>query len=218
MATPGYVDVESTIENKQGDGRISVEAPPLTAGTPDTYVFKRYPVAVVKPIYIPNTLDSTSCIGEGINKRLIEWISATAVQVKTRQPYDVWTASVVRHNVDGETYSSLLAFASFENITYADLVDMAAVFKRYEPKNLILDDGRYPALDAFIPNKSFMTEHFGYATKVRAAVTQTPDLKEWVADDSAPRQARHAAPDNEQPATTGAAQETSTGDIEAWFS
>ena len=60
MATDGYVDVVSTVDNKAGDGRISVEAPPLTKSTPDAFVFKRYPVAVLKPIYIPAPRTRTS--------------------------------------------------------------------------------------------------------------------------------------------------------------
>lgn len=195
MATPGYVDVESTIESKLGDGQIIVEAPPLTTGTPESAVFKRYPVAVLKPIYRPFASDveaaadddadpiaalasklltlapgdSTSCISDETAQRLIAWISATSVEVKARQPYDVWPASVMRHTIGDENYYSLLVFAAFENITYADLVDMAAVFKRYEPENLILDDGRYPALDAFIPTTELVTEVFSYAQKMRAA-------------------------------------------------
>lgn len=220
MATPGYVDVESTIESKLGDGRISVEAPPLTKGTSETQVFKRYPVAVVKPIYVKNVGDSTSCIGEVTVQRMTSWISATSVEVKARQPYDVWPVTVMRYDVDGESYDGLLMFAVFENITYADLVDMAAVFKRYEPENLILDDGRYPALDAFVPTAEFISERSSYATKIRAAKEKTPDLALLAADDATPGQARPAVAESAkaEAATTGSTQETPSDDIEAWFS
>lgn len=219
MATPGYVDVESTIENKQGNSRISVEAPPLTMGTPETYVFKRYPVAVLKPIYIPLTDDSTSYIGEDTDKRIMAWISAISVEVKARQPYDVWPTGIMRHNINGETYDCTMVFAAFENIKYADLVDLAAVFKRYEPDNLILDDGRYPALDAFIPTPELVSEVFSYATKIQAAKAKNPDLRSWKRDDDAPSQARHAAPELAQTAApaTGSTSVKPSGDIESWF-
>ncbi len=219
MATTGYVDVESTIESKLGDGRIRVEAPPLTGGKPETYVFKRYPVAVLKPIYTPFTDDSTSYIGEDTDKRIMAWISAISVEVKARQPYDVWPTGIMRHNINGETYDCAMVFAAFENIKYADLVDMAAVFKRYEPDNLILDDGRYPALDAFIPTPELVSEVFSYATKIHAAKAKTPDLGSWKRDDDAPSPARHAAPERAQTAglATGSTPDEPSDDIESWF-
>ncbi|MCV7286007.1 hypothetical protein H7J87_11765 [Mycolicibacterium wolinskyi] len=177
-------------------------------------------MAVLKPIYIPATTDSTSCVNEDTAKRMISWISAISVEVKARQPYDVWSTGIMRHNLNGETYDSLMVFAAFENIKYADLVDMAAVFKRYEPDNLILDDGRYPALDAFIPTPELVSEVFRYATKIQAAKAKNPDLKSWKFDDNAPQRARHAAPEPAQtaPAATPSAHSAPSGDIEAWFS
>ncbi|CAN3132186.1 hypothetical protein ACNUDN_30130 [Mycobacterium sp. smrl_JER01] len=219
MATDGYVDVVSTVDNKAGDGRISVEAPPLTKSTPEAFVFKRYPVAVLKPIYIPATDDSTSCINENTSKRLISWISGISVEVKARQPYDVWSTGIMRHNFNGETYDSLMVFAAYENITYSDLVDMAAVFKRYEPDNLILDDGRYPPLDAFVPTPNLVSEVFGYALKIKAAKEKNPDLKSWRYDnDTAPR-ARHAAPDPEarSASVTKKVAAQPSEDIESFF-
>lgn len=219
MATDGYVDVTSTIDTSTGDGRITVEAPPLTTGAPETFVFKRYPVAILKPIYIPATDDSTSCINENTSKRLISWISGISVEVKARQPFDVWSTGIMRHNYRGETYDSMMVFAAYENITYSDLVDMAAVFKRYEPHNLILDDGRYPPLEAFVPTPTLVSEIFGYAKKIKAAKEKNPDLKTWRYDsDTAPR-ARHAAA---EPAATPAAPvktaaTESKEDIESFF-
>jgi hypothetical protein len=223
MATEGYVDVVSTIENKVGNGRISIEAPPLTTGTPETYLLKRYPVAVIKPIYVPATMDSTSCISENSTKRIIEWINGISVELKARQPYDVWSTGVVRHNVNDETYDSLMVFAAFENISYADLVDMAAAFKRWEPYNLIFDDGRYPALDAFVPTPKLLSEVFNYAKKIQAAKSKNPDLKSWKLDEETPRQVRQAAPEPVQTsaATSAAAattRSTDDGDIESFFS
>lgn len=219
MATEGYVDVISTIDTKTGDGRISVEAPPLTKSNPETFVFKRYPVAIVKPIYIPATDDSTSCVNENTSKRLISWISGISVEVKARQPYDVWSTGIMRHNHNGETYDSMMVFAAYENITYSDLVDMAAVFKRYEPDNLILDDGRYPPLDAFVPTPTLVSEIFGYAMKIKAAKERNPDLKTWRYDNDTVPQARHAAPD---PAAAPAAAPKKVAaapseDIESFF-
>lgn len=216
MATTGYVDVASTVDSKTGGGPITVEAPPLKAGTPQSNVFKKYPVVVLKPIYVPATTDSTSCINEDTTKRVIAWMTAIALEVKARQPYDVWAAGVVRHTIDGETYDSLMVFAAFENINYADLVDLAAVFKRYEPDNLILDDGRYPALDAFVPTPQMVSEVFNYATKIKAATTKNPDLKSWRFDDQAPNRARHAASATPQPAESAVAVATD-GDVESYF-
>lgn len=221
MATTGYVDVVSTVDSKNGDGRITVEAPPLNSGTPHTNMFKKYPVVVLKPIYIPATTDSTSCVNEDTTKRLIAWLTGISVEVKARQPYDVWASSVVRHNVDGETYDSLMVFVAFENINYADLVDLAAVFKRYEPDNLILDDGRYPALDAFVPTPKMVSEAFNYNMKIKAATTKKPDLRSWRLDEDAPSGARHAAseaphpgpPSPPPPAVAGGGGE----DIESYF-
>lgn len=219
MATDGYVDVVSTVDNKAGDGRISVEAPPLTSATPDTFVFKRYPVAVLKPIYIPATTDSTSCISEDTTKRLISWISGISVEVKARQPYDVWSTGIMRHNVNGETYDSLMVFAAYENITYNDLVDMAAVFKRYEPDNLILDDGRYPALEAFVPTPTLVSDVFGYAAKIKATKDKNPDLRSWRYDDDTKPRPRHAAPEpaDKSAAATKTLTAQPSDDIESFF-
>jgi len=222
MATTGYVDVVSTVDGKNGNGPITVEAPPLNSGTAQSQIFKKYPVAVLKPIYVPATTDSTSCVNEDTTKRVIAWLTAIALEVKARQPFDVWPAGVVRHNVDGETYDSLMVFASFENISYADLVDMAAVFKRYEPDNLILDDGRYPALDAFVPTPQMVSEVFNYATKMKAATTKNPDFKTWRYDEDSPEHGRHAAPatsPSAPPSSAPAAAATSEEDedIESYF-
>ncbi|MGB8407144.1 MAG: hypothetical protein WCE30_24095, partial [Mycobacterium sp.] len=192
----------------------------LNSGTPQSNVFKKYPVVVLKPIYIPAINDSTSCVNEDTTKRVIAWITGIALEVKARQPYDVWAAGVVRHNVNGETYDSLMVFAAFENINYADLVDLAAVFKRYEPDNLILDDGRYPALDAFVPTPKMVSEVFNYATKIKAAKAENPDLKSWRSDDQTPGRARHAASDLPQqsaPSAASAVAVASDGDIESYF-
>lgn len=220
MATTGYVDVVSTVDGKNGNGPITVEAPPLSSGTPQSQIFKKYPVVILKPIYVPATNDSTSCVNEDTTKRVISWVNGIALEVKARQPYDVWAAGVVRHNVDGETYDSLMVFASFENISYADLVDLAAVFKRYEPDNLILDDGRYPALDAFVPIPQWVSEVFNYAKKVKAATTKNPNLRSWRFDEDSSDRARHAAPEAPPapaPAAASVVAAPSDDDIESFF-
>lgn len=217
MATTGYVDVVSTVDKKEGGGPIVIEAPPLTTGTPQTCVFKKYPVAVVKPIYVPATDDSMSCVNEETTKRIIAWITGISVEVKARQPYDVWATGNIRYDINGETYDSVMVFAAFENINYADLIDMAAIFKRYEPDNLILDEGRYPALDAFVPTPQLMSQVFSYGTKIQQAKAKNPDMKSWRHDAQPPR---HAAPDSPEAAASSAtpqSEQSSNEDVESYF-
>ncbi|WP_100475806.1 hypothetical protein [Mycobacteroides abscessus] len=218
MATEGYVDVLSSVENKDGTGLISVEAPQLAPEAPSDPVFKRYPVVISKPVYVPWTDDPTSCVGAETIKRITAWASGISVEVKARQPYDIWSMGIMRENINGETYDCEVIFVSFENIKYSELVDMAAVFKLWEPENLILDDGRYPPLNAFVPTAKWVEGAFGYSSKIKDAKAKNPDMKTWRSEGGTHRAPRHAAA--APAASAGAvaqAERVDDGDIEEWF-
>ncbi|RIT36885.1 hypothetical protein D2E76_16685 [Mycobacteroides abscessus] len=192
----------------------------LPPGAPSDPIFKRYPVVVTKPIYIP-LADDRSCIGKETQKRLIAWISGISVEVKARQPLDVWAMGVMRQNINGETYDVEVIFAAFENIKYSELVEMAAVFKLWEPENLILDEGRYPPLNAFVPTAEMVRNSIGYASKIKEAKAKNPDFNTWRHDGEAQSAPRHAAADTAAAGATSTtvaqAEDKDGGDIEGWL-